>query len=64
MTYDEYLGPNSIVGEVVKDSENSVYIHMDLPEGSDYLRGNINFMKNKNYAIIMTLICTIDLRTE
>jgi hypothetical protein len=64
MTYDEYWGPNSILGEVVKDSENSVYIHMDLPEGSDYLRGNINFTNNKNYGIIMTLICTIDLRTE
>ena len=62
--YTEYIGPNDIVGEVVKDSDNSVAIYMDLPEGSTFMRGNINFTAKNSYSPIVILVCTIDLNAK
>lgn len=58
--YDEYFGPDGIVGEVVLDSDNSVEIIMELPEGQDFLRGNINFMSATSESPTIILVCTID----
>ena len=59
--YDEYFGPDGIVGEVVLDSDNSVVISMEMPEGQDFLRGNINFMTPASESPAIILVCTIDL---
>lgn len=58
--YDEYFGPNEILGEVVLDSANSVEIIMELPEGEDFMRGNINFMTETSESPAIILVCTID----
>lgn len=57
--WDEYFGPNDILGEVVKDSDNSVAIYMDLPAGAEFMRGNINFTDSSG-NIIVTLVCELD----
>ena len=57
--YSEYFGPNNIIGEVVLADDNSVTIYMDLPDGVNYIRGNINFLDSSN-NLIAILICTID----
>ena len=62
--YDEYFGPDGIVGEVVLDSDNSVEISMELPEGQDFLRGNINFMSTTSESPTIILVCTIDLTSN
>ena len=58
--YDEFFGPNGLVGEVVLDSDNSVEIIMELPEGQDFMRGNINFLSETSESPILILVCTID----
>ena len=60
LVYDEYFGPNGLVGEVVLDSDNSVEIIMELPEGQDFMRGNINFLSETSESPILILVCTID----
>lgn len=59
--YEEFFGPNGLVGEVVLDSDNSVEIIMELPEGQDFLRGNINFMSEASETPVVILVCTIDI---
>ena len=59
--YDEYFGPDGIVGEVVLDANSSVEIIMEMPEGQDFFRGNINFMTPTSESPAIILVCTIDL---
>lgn len=61
--YEEYFGPNDILGEVVMDSNNSVAIYMTMPSGKDYMRGNINFLSSGD-TLAVILICTFDLSAE
>lgn len=61
--YDEYIGPNDLIGEVVMNLDNSVAIYMDLPEGSDFMRGNINFLDSSN-RIVVNLVCTLDVNSK
>lgn len=68
--YDEYIGPNDIVGEVVGDADGAVEVSMekpdnyvqigsiDLPENT-YM-GSINFI-DKASEMVFVLICTLDL---
>ena len=62
--YDEYRGPNMILGEVVKDADNSVAIYMDVAEGSTFMRGNINFTTKTGNDPVVILVCTIDLNAK
>lgn len=59
--YDEYFGPNDILGEVVLDQDSSVAIHMYMPEGKDYLIGNVNFTTKTSDQPVVILICTLEL---
>jgi hypothetical protein len=59
--YDEYFGPNEIVGEVVMDSDNSVERIMQHPEGQHFMRGHINFMSEASESPVVILVCTIDI---
>lgn len=61
--YEEYFGPNDILGEVVLDDDNSVAIYMSLPSGKDYMRGNINFTASDD-TLSVILICTLDISAE
>lgn len=63
VVYNEYRGPNLIMGEVVFDENGSVEISMELPEGKDFLRGNINFLSSEDGVAIL-LVCTIDISGE
>lgn len=60
--YDEFFGPNDILGEVVAAEDSSVTIHMSMPEGSDMtmIRGNINFVGGSD-GTVFVLVCTLDL---
>ena len=60
--YDEYFGPNNILGEVVLSEDSSVTVHMSMHENSDktMIRGNINFIGGSD-AIVFVLVCTLDL---
>ena len=60
--YDEYFGPNDILGEVVKDADGAVEISMEMPEGhtEKMIRGNINFT-DRSDGTVFVLICTLDL---
>lgn len=57
--YDEYFGPNDILGEVVLDSGNSVEIIVELPDGKDSFRGNIDF-NDASGNMLLTIVCTLD----
>ena len=57
--YDEYIGPNDILMEVVLGSDNSVEVIMELPEGEDFLRGNINFTEADDSPMVI-VVCTLD----
>ena len=58
--YTEYRGPSGRLGEVVLDENNSVEISMELPDGKDYIRGNINFLPSSGDGIDVIIICTLD----
>ena len=58
--YTEYRGPSGKLGEVVLDENSSVEISMELPEGKDYIRGNINFLPSSGDGIDVIIICTLD----
>lgn len=63
--YDTDLGPSSTIGEITLDDEGAVEIYMNIPEGSDktMIRGNINFLDASD-AVIVVLVCTLDLREQ
>ncbi len=63
--YDTDLGPSSAIGEITLDDEGAVEIYMNIPEGSDktMIRGNINFLDASD-AVIVVLVCTLDLREQ
>ena len=58
--YDEYFGPNDILSEVVLDSNNSVEINMQLPDGKEFIRGNINFIDAGGDSPRVIVVCTLD----
>lgn len=60
--YDEYFGPNNILGEVVLTEDSALTIHMSMPENSDktMIRGNINLSSGSD-TIVFILVCTLDL---
>lgn len=60
--YDEYFGPDDIMGEVVLNDEGAVEIYMSMPEGGTetMIQGNINFLDGAD-ATVVILICTLDL---
>lgn len=60
--YDEYFGPNDIMGEVVLNDEGAVEIYMSMPEGTteNMIQGNINFLDGAD-ATVVILVCTLDL---
>ena len=62
LVYDEYFGPNDIMGEIETNDEGAVEIYMSMPEGSTdtMIRGNINFVDASD-ATVVILICTLDL---
>lgn len=57
--YSEYFGPNDILSEVVLDDKNSVEVIMELPEGKDFLRGNINFIEVGGSSPMVIVVCTL-----
>jgi hypothetical protein len=61
LVYDEYFGPNDIMGEIVTSDEGAVEIYMSIPEGSSdtQIRGNINFLDASD-ALVVILVCTLD----
>ena len=58
--YSEYRGPSGRLGEVVLDGNSSVEISMELPDGKNYIRGNINFLPASGDGIDVIIICTLD----
>ena len=62
--YYEYRGPSGKLGEVVLDGNSSVEISMELPDGKDSLRGNINFLPSSGDGIDVIIICTLDLNAN
>ena len=40
--------------------DGGVMIYMDMPEGDDFMRGNINF-RAANDNLLLILVCTMDL---
>lgn len=70
MVYNEYLGPNDMVGEVVTDENGAVEISMERPDKyvqigklelpADTYMGSINFLDASD-KIIFILVCTLDL---
>lgn len=62
VVYDEFFGPNDIMGEVVLSDEGAVEIYMSMPEGSTetMIQGNINFLDGAD-ATVVILVCTLDL---
>jgi hypothetical protein len=62
LVYDEYFGPNDLLGEIEKNEEGAVEIYMSMPEGSTQtmIQGNINFVDAGGSTVII-LVCTLDL---
>lgn len=62
LVYDEYFGPNDLMGEVQTNDEGAVEIYMSMPEGSTdtMIRGNINFTDASDTPVVI-LVCTLDL---
>lgn len=52
---------NNVLGGVELNDEGAVEIYMNMPEGKDFLRGNINFTTSDD-TIVAILVCTLDLR--
>ena len=61
LVYDEYWGPNDMMGEIELAEDSSVTIYMSMPEGSDktMIRGNINFVGGSDGTVFI-LVCTLD----
>lgn len=59
LKYDEDF-VNGVLGGVAL-VDGGVTIYMEMPEGRDYLRGNIIF-SNSSDETILILVCTLDLR--
>ena len=62
LVYDEYFGPNDLLGEIETDNEGAVEIYMSMPEESSetMIQGNINFVNGAGSTVVI-LICTLDL---
>ncbi len=62
LVYDEYFGPNDLMGEIETNDEGAVEIYMSMPEGTTdtMIRGNINFV-DRSDATVVILVCTLDL---
>ena len=62
LVYDEYFGPNDLLGEIETNEEGAVEIYMSMPEGSSetMIQGNINFV-NAGGSTVVILVCTLDL---
>ena len=70
LVYDEYFGPNDLLGEVELDNEGAVEIYMNRPDtnvqiGGEELPANvyrsvINFV-DRSDAVVFVLVCTLDL---
>lgn len=60
--YDEFFGPNGVMGEVVMGEDSSVTVHMSMPEeaAGTMIRGNINFLSGSGSTMFI-LVCTLDL---
>lgn len=59
--YDEVLVNGRVGG--IELIDGGIDIYMEMPEGCDYMRGNIIFSDSEgNYALV--IICTLDLRGE
>lgn len=59
--YDEVLVNGRVGG--IELIDGGIDIYMEMPEGRDYMRGNIIFSDSEgNYALV--IICTLDLRGE
>lgn len=60
--YDEFFGPNGVLGEIVLAEDSSVTIHMSMPEGAEttMIRGNVNFLGGSG-GTVFVLVCTLDL---
>ena len=52
---------NGVLGGIMLNDEGAVEIYMSMPEGKDFLRGNINFTTSDD-TIVAILVCTLDLR--
>lgn len=65
VSYDTDLGPSLPIGAITLNDEGAVEIYMNIPEGSDkkMIRGNINFLDASD-AVIVVLVCTLDLREQ
>ena len=59
LKYDEDF-VNGVLGGVAL-VDGGVTIYMEMPEGRDYLRGNIIFSNSADETILV-LVCTLDLR--
>ena len=70
LVYDEYFGPNDLLGEVETDGEGAVEIYMNRPDTQVQI-GNIEMKENtymsvinfvdKADGIVFVLVCTLDL---
>ena len=70
LVYDEYFGPNDLLGEVELDNEGAVEIYMNRPDtnvqiGGEELPANvyrsvINFV-DRSDTVVFVLVCTLDL---
>ena len=70
LVYDEYFGPNDLLGEVETDDEGAVEIYMNRPDTQVQI-GNIEMKENtymsvinfvdKADGIVFVLVCTLDL---
>ena len=70
LVYDEYFGPNDLLGEVELDNESAVEIYMNRPDTvtqiggvelpENVYRSVINFV-DKSDTVVFVLVCTLDL---
>ena len=70
VVYDEYFGPEDILGEVELDDQGAVEIYMNRPETvvtpdgiklpENVYMANINF-SNRAGELVFILVCTLDL---
>lgn len=60
--YDEFFGPNGVMGEIVLAEDSSVTVHMSMPEDASttMIRGNVNFLSGSG-GTVFVLVCTLDL---
>ena len=70
LVYDEYFGPNDLLGEIELDDEGAVEIYMSQPDSQIQI-GNLELKENeymsvinfvdKSDSIVFVLVCTLDL---